>query len=68
MEWKIETIQHLRNHVQPILPIEGADIIELCHNMEDIPKKDRELIETRLILKKDYRTLDDILVDINTER
>ena len=67
MEWQEETIQHLRNHVGPMLPAKGMDIIEACNKMEDVPEQDRGVITTRLISEKDYETLDDVLADINIE-
>jgi len=67
MEWQEETIQHLRNHVGPMLPAKGMDIIESCNKMEDVPEQDREVISNRLSTDKEYETLDDVLADINSE-
>jgi len=67
MEWQEETIQHLRSHIEPILPAIGSEVVDVCNNMTDVPDQDREIILARLDPEKNYETLDDILVDINTE-
>ena len=65
MEWQEETVLHLRNHIEPMLPTKGSEIMEACNKMEDVPEQDREIMAARLIFEKEYETLDDILEDIN---
>jgi len=67
MEWQNETIEHLRSHVEPMLPALGSEISAVCNMMEDVPEQDRDVIISRLTGEKNYDTLDDILADINEE-
>jgi hypothetical protein len=65
MEWNEETINHFKEHVEPMLPAEGADILAACNDMEDVPPADKTLIEAKIVPEKQYVTLDDVMEDLN---
>ena len=67
MEWNEETTKHFEEHIKPMLPATGEEILAACENMSDVPDEDSEVVKSRLIPSKMYESMDEIMVDLNME-
>jgi hypothetical protein len=65
MEWDEKTISHFKDHVEPMLPADGNDILAACNDMEDVPAEDKSLIEEKIMPDKQYVSVEDIMDDLN---
>ncbi len=67
MEFSEETLKHFQDHIDPMLPAKGADILAACNEMEDVPAEDREAIKANLDPEKIYEDVNEILSDLGAQ-
>lgn len=65
MNWSEEAITHFRDHIDPMLPAKGADILEACNEMEDVPEGERDAVKSSLDPDKMYENIDKVMEEIN---
>ncbi len=61
--WDKETQTHLKEHVK--WPATGKQILEACNLMDHVPKADRDMARQKLNPMKNYRSVDDAMMDMN---
>lgn len=65
MDWSDETIDHFQNHIEPILPAKGEEILDACNQLEDVPFEDKEIIKKKINPETNYQDIDAIMTDLN---
>jgi hypothetical protein len=65
MEWSEETVKHLQDHIDPMLPAKGSEILAACNDMEDVPDEDKEAVKANIDPEKLYEDIDAVMADLN---